>query len=847
MDNVIKQGYLRKAFPSERGLSNLLDKIDPNKWFVFLVRQGKPYLEYYEKETDVFSAEPINTFDLSSCKQVTFTFLRNARIHTFNIILGDRVIELATTSREIMISWCDCLEITLQRLGILGKEDHEHVYSFCPAVVNKIGHSSKDEEEDSKEEEGAAADYSVPDEDIFGTVREMEKAEETDKKMTEKDIHDYLLRKESNASHASEDDTSDYSGDFVGREFFQKNRILLGEKKRDSLGRSAVVKSDRTSVANIETQPKTVEDSNNNTNSFGSGDNCIDDLDDGYSELANWRMKDAKFGEGGHNGMAVSKNPSPPNQKTTASSHIKNQGSLSDGISKEKLVVDLPQEACCSNDSGCRPLVGGTTSAAAAQNSGLRGGGAQNANAVSNMNQRGENLYSAFPGAEEQVFSETLTTQTETSLKSVEPLPRSVAPSTKPIPRRRTHVPNSKSVDHGTTKMFQKWETFDSDFPSKRAPNTPAASATRDSMSNGTSNIPPLPPRFDSLPSWCSDSTDDTLFKNIQERPMPRVPSPVFNHMTQSYTGPSVSSQQVPPIPPRRDSRGNRAASTSDIAPPLPARRSQSFRIQRPITSPPNLTGDGPQFLDHPPPSPQDIDDAVVRRPDRQLSIRMRMERGQSAHTVISLKHNQIDILQGEMLSAGVALELTQKSCQGIALVDINKKVWIGGWNWKDFPRLHSKFHVGDELLSINSQPVENASSAMKILKHASKPMEVVVRRIPNARVFEIRRSAEGQSLGIRREGGTGEILYVDPNGLAAKHGLLSRGECVLNPGNLCTWYMTEINSRPVSLYFKDLEIEHRLNAVGLEISFVVQPSDFINEIKKQIKKMKNYKSYIPQ
>ncbi len=79
----------------------LLQKIDPTKWFVFLVREGKPFLEYYDKQNDVFTAEPVNSFDLSTCKQVTFTFLRNARIHAFNIILEERVIELATNSRYV--------------------------------------------------------------------------------------------------------------------------------------------------------------------------------------------------------------------------------------------------------------------------------------------------------------------------------------------------------------------------------------------------------------------------------------------------------------------------------------------------------------------------------------------------------------------------------------------------------------------------------------------------------------------------------------------------------------------------------------------------------------------------
>ena len=42
-------------------------------------------------------------------------------------------------------------------------------------------------------------------------------------------------------------------------------------------------------------------------------------------------------------------------------------------------------------------------------------------------------------------------------------------------------------------------------------------------------------------------------------------------------------------------------------------------------------------------------------------------------------------------------------------------------------------------------------------------------------------------------------------------------------------------------------QIDHRLSAVGREISIVVQPSDFIIDLRRKFKKVKNYKSFIAQ
>lgn len=124
--------------------------------------------------------------------------------------------------------------------------------------------------------------------------------------------------------------------------------------------------------------------------------------------------------------------------------------------------------------------------------------------------------------------------------------------------------------------------------------------------------------------------------------------------------------------------------------------------------------------------------------------------------------------------------------------------------------------------------------------------VEFVIRRVPFGRVFAIRRDVEGQSLGIIQEGNTAEIRDVTPGGLAACHGLSPRAQ-TCDGLSLTNWVITEINGRPLNLFFKDGEVRDRLNAVGKEISILVQPFDLIRQLKKQLKALRGYKEYIVQ
>lgn len=216
---------------------------------------------------------------------------------------------------------------------------------------------------------------------------------------------------------------------------------------------------------------------------------------------------------------------------------------------------------------------------------------------------------------------------------------------------------------------------------------------------------------------------------------------------------------------------------------------------------------------------------------------------------LLTLREQQVLQLRREMLHpGGVRLQLRRKDCTGsIALVDAFGAVWITGWKQREHPMLYNALHIGDQLLSIASIMVQSASDAQKLIRGAtSLYVEFVIRRVPFGRVFAIRRDVEGQSLGIIQEGNTAEIRDVTPGGLAACHGLAPRAQ-TCDGLSLTNWVITEINGRPLNLFFKDGEVRDRLNAVGKEISILVQPFDLMRQLKKQLKALRSYKEYIVQ
>jgi hypothetical protein len=213
------------------------------------------------------------------------------------------------------------------------------------------------------------------------------------------------------------------------------------------------------------------------------------------------------------------------------------------------------------------------------------------------------------------------------------------------------------------------------------------------------------------------------------------------------------------------------------------------------------------------------------------------------------LKVRQVEKLRAEMSTMnGIQIELSKSQCYyALALVDCYEKVWIAGWNQRAYPHIQSLFHIGDQLVSVNGKPATDAKSANKLLKLCALRTDAVliVRRLPQATVCLLRRdNNQFETLGIDTAAGTAEISHVDPSGLAAQCGLACWTQRVDGNGE-CTWWITEVNHRPLNLFYHNNEVKQRLSAAGSQLSIVVQPTPLILEMRRRLKMMSYYKDYL--
>lgn len=273
-------------------------------------------------------------------------------------------------------------------------------------------------------------------------------------------------------------------------------------------------------------------------------------------------------------------------------------------------------------------------------------------------------------------------------------------------------------------------------------------------------------------------------------------------------------------------------------------RISQPMQTQEQPRSPSIRTDAPPPLEEGPPPYDDLFHNQNVNVQGTNVENSFHDENGRP----LSLKETQVRKLQKEIThKSGVRLMLRKKDCVNtIALVDCFGAVWVAGWKQKEHPLLHNTFHIGDCIISIAGHRIHNVQEAQKAIKHQPLVVEFIVNRVPHGCVLAIKRQYDGQDLGLIREGNTAEIKEVKPDGIAFRHGLPAKSPTVDGNG-LCNWVLTEINHRPLNLFFKDNEISDRLNAVGRDISILVQPIDLVKQLKKNLKLLRGYKDYIVQ
>ena len=242
-----------------------------------------------------------------------------------------------------------------------------------------------------------------------------------------------------------------------------------------------------------------------------------------------------------------------------------------------------------------------------------------------------------------------------------------------------------------------------------------------------------------------------------------------------------------------------------------------------------------------------------------------------------TLREQQVVRLRQEIMHpSGVRLTLRKRDCQNsLALVEFFGCLWVAGWKQRDFPVLYNAFQVGDQILSVAGMPVKTSHEFNKLVKQKSPSsqgtqgatsgtagsssgntsmltnwetlphVEIIVRRLPFAQVFYLKREIEGQPLGILLNNSTAEIKEIVPGSPASLIGMTSKIRSFNDSSALVPWCITAINGRPLNLFAKEGETMERLGAIGRDISVTLQPADIVAKIRKNLKSVKNYREYL--
>ena len=87
----------------------------------------------------------------------------------------------------------------------------------------------------------------------------------------------------------------------------------------------------------------------------------------------------------------------------------------------------------------------------------------------------------------------------------------------------------------------------------------------------------------------------------------------------------------------------------------------------------------------------------------------------------------------------------------------------IAGWNKKLRPTFARALHVGDEVVALNSHKLDDLRTLHTLIGDArdSDVMTFTLKRLPLARALLLVRDRDGQNLGLKRNGGTGEVMIL--------------------------------------------------------------------------------------
>jgi len=174
-------------------------------------------------------------------------------------------------------------------------------------------------------------------------------------------------------------------------------------------------------------------------------------------------------------------------------------------------------------------------------------------------------------------------------------------------------------------------------------------------------------------------------------------------------------------------------------------------------------------------------------------------------------------------------------------LVEVTSSLWLSGWNQKE-PALQDKFHVGDQLLSVNGQPVTTVAEAYTIMEMTPSGVELLLKRMPLAAEYKMHREKESEDWGMQIR--QNRLVDVIHGGIAWTAGLQPFSAEFADKA--CSWAITQVNRFPVSVLCRSTDvIWSKINSGKTDVSITLQPSEFVNLLSNSLLEHPHYEDFV--
>lgn len=892
--SILKMGYLTKVNQGSMGPLNLMVNRTVVRWFIFGVRNRvMPFLETYDNSDNWKKKRPLNSYDLSECKQITYNMGKHINNFSFCLLLPDKVLELKADNRQQMMEWVMALERTLTSLGLIQSKIDEHIYVMDPLPSPKSKEETTPKTTSSPYISEGSSTFSFPG-TYSGTsqppspppqlpppppqvlppppqlppplppqlpppLRSTEQPNEEDpatastsncasttsppcQDSTNRSLPPLPLRKKQPSAHTSgysshnlNLDLSSHQPTDIPEEL--KSPIYTQPSKFDVYHNPSQITQSYT--PNKES-PETKYSNDTSANYWSSlhelslkrSQRLVDSVSPDGDDTYGYTCDGLTLIPGSENDPNLLSSISSPSSSSTKGS--------SRGCGLQKYVIQRTHETSDVNMSILSQPKGDLCKNELSDEDIQAVSSVVTSSSSSSISDSSEFIPSYPPpfkddfvpsGPPDELDSlpllpaclKRVSSNEKLEIDSLPELPGFINQSELPIePVPPLSSPSSLyATPHLSRSSGIRLSVSSSDIARPLVEEdykAPYLILSKSMTINNALSKQPQNKDESNLQEASEVNSNHFVDENSRTKEEEKKPTS-SNHSNQQQSHQRHTQQQK-----------QQHEDEIDETPPLPPPRIPMRTDRPPVVPPRPHSFSAYRRNEHPKP---DFDSIFRQSSDQAVT-----------NGSCELRRSQVEQLMEEMQKTkGLNICLSRNEMYNIAFVEHGKKIWIAGWNQKECPNLYHNLHIGDELVSLNKVTVDSVSWLKSLIKKSNQ-FELQLKRVPKAQVYMIKRSVEGESLGIQKDPKTGEVLYVDPHGLAGRQGMQS------NPGNKskdkCThWTFTEINSRPVSLFAENSQIDHRLNSVGRDLSFMVQPSDFVKHLRKQLKKMHCYEDYL--